>query len=110
MAYSFNNYTPSAARTANGSGTTISADPARHMSALINITAVSGTSPTLVVSVEGSTDGSTWFTLGATGSLVAAGKQVLNVGPLALPPQLRVSWVIGGTTPSWTFRVDLGIF
>lgn len=103
-----------------------------NLSLLLDITAVSGTTPTLVCLIEHTYDGTTWYQLGsfnAATNITAAGKYVLDIGPrlpnvtpAAVTPAssqaftrgsvaanfsdtIRVKWVIGGTTPSFTFSV-----
>jgi hypothetical protein len=71
---------------------------------LINVTAVSGTSPSMTVNVEWSHDGLTWFkgdpadaftAITATGAVC---KQFATKGLYA-----RLNCTISGTTPSFTF-------
>lgn len=98
----------SAARTAT-TGTTgalAGYGNARSIRAQLNCTAAAGTSPTLNVIIEDSVDGGTnWNTVGTFTQLVAAGRQVINV-PAPFGDQVRISWTIGGVTPSFTFAVD----
>lgn len=95
----------SAARTASGN----QADPGDwgRVSSLrlqLNVTAASGTSPTLNVLVEDSVDGTNWNTIGTFAQKTAVSREVINVTtPFAR--RLRVSWTIAGTTPSFTFDV-----
>lgn len=86
---------------------------------LIDITALSGTSPTLTVRVQYTIDGVTWHDLDTTNAqttaLNATGKTVLKVYPgltaaanaacnSPLPPVHRLAWTIGGSaTPTVTF-------
>jgi hypothetical protein len=85
---------------------------------LVDVTAASGTSPTLVVKVQYTVDGVAWHDLDTTGaqtaSLTTTGKVVFKVYPgltaaanaasnNPLPPVHRLAWTIGGTTPSFTF-------
>ncbi len=69
------------------------------------VTAASGTSPTLDVIVEDTLDGTNWNLLGTFAQLAVAGREVINItGPFT--DRLRVSWTIGGTdTPTFTFSV-----
>lgn len=83
----------------------------------VAITAASGTSPTMTVKIEGSMDGTTWFTLGVVG---ANGYNVGSVGVTApsnfttttsvlaiydAPQYVRYNSTVGGTTPSFTYSV-----
>lgn len=72
----------------------------------VDVTAASGTSPTLAISYEISPDnGTTWFTHTTGATLTATGKQVIQL--TALGRSSRVTATIGGTTPSFTFSVKL---
>lgn len=84
----------------------------------VGVTAVSGTSPTLLVVVEGSADNSTWFTVGqiglsgfVVGSAAAAPTNITAAGTyVGVFPSMqfmRHRSVIGGTTPSFTYSVGL---
>jgi len=94
---------------AAGAGTYVSgsiAAPgiAQDVMLLVNISVVGGT-PTLVVSLEESADGSSSWTavLGsATASLTTVTSAVTNARPTK--PYVRVTSTVGGTTPAVTFR------
>jgi hypothetical protein len=100
------NPVPSAARTISGdSGPLAGYGPAQTLRAQLNVTAISGTSPTLDVVIEDSVDGGvTWNTVGTFTQATAVSRQVLDVpGPFG--PLLRVRWTVDGVTPSSTFAV-----
>ena len=81
---------------------------------VVNITAVSGTSPTIrfAVARDTETKRGTWpsnfGTATQTATLSTTGRTVLSVpsaiDPLigACPPFVRVTWTVTGTTPSFT--------
>lgn len=108
---------PSAARTASG----VSADQVnsvgRGVQLVVDVTAISGTSPTFTVTVEGKDPASDkYYTLLTSAALSAVGTTVLTVYPgvtaaanvaasQALPRTWRVSYAIAGTTPSVTASV-----
>lgn len=97
----------SAARTVSGNSGQLSGyGIATTLRAQLNVTAASGTTPTLNAIIEDSVDGgATWNTIGTFAQRTAAGREVINITtPFA--NNLRVSWTIGGTTPSFTFAVD----
>lgn len=113
----------SAAITANGNSNTANGaafhnNVARGLHLIVDITAVSGTSPTLTVTIEGfdSLSGQ-YYTLLASTALNATGTTVLKVYPGltasanvaandVLPKFWRVKWVIGGTaTPTVTASI-----
>lgn len=96
----------SAARTATGSSGSIDVGHQDFLSLMLDVTAVSGTTPSLTLSVEWSHDGATWFTADPVDTftaVTASGKKVKLFqvkGTVA-----RVTWTISGTTPSFTFSV-----
>lgn len=73
----------------------------------LDCTASSGTTPTLDVVIQGRTSASgTWITLDGArfNRLTTTGTECLTIdGPL--PPELRASATIGGSSPSFTFSV-----
>jgi hypothetical protein len=94
----------SAARTTSGSSEgTAAAAELREANILLDITAVSGTTPSMTVTVETSGEGTSWFSHTAFPAKTAAGKDVLRLANLG--SFLRVSHTISGTTPSFTFSV-----
>lgn len=100
----------SAARTASGNGSTVDTLPTSidyHTPGgvvVVNVTAVSGTSPSMTFSLEGIVNGIN-YTLGSCSAITAVNKCVLFV--TQLPSAVRAAWVISGTTPSFTFTADL---
>ena len=86
----------------------------------VNITAATGTAPTLQVIVEGKDPSGTYYTVFASAALVAApGFTLLSVypgltssavvGTQVLPRTWRVRTVIGGTTPAVTATVSASV-
>lgn len=83
----------------------------------VDITAASGTTPTLLVGVQGSQDGTNWVTLGSIGlngyvhgtavtaptnfTTTAAGQRAV----FPRPQFVRYTSTISGTTPSFTYKV-----
>ena len=95
----------SAARTATGTGTAFDVGSAESLEAVLTVSAASGTTPTLDVSLETSIDGgTTWSTVGSFAQKTANGSEGKVFGPLG--DKCRWKWTIGGTTPSFTFAVD----
>ena len=96
----------SSARTATGqSGPIVLTGESENLSVLVNVTAVSGTSPSCTFSVQWSNDGGTTWADGdgpdAFTAITAAGVKAKTFqikGLLA-----RLVWTISGTTPSFTF-------
>lgn len=109
----------SSAKTATGSGTAQVNYNAKGVILYINVSAASGTTPTLVVNVQAQDPvTSNWITIpgASTASLTGITAVQLAVYPgvtvaantavsYPLPRNWRVSWTIGGTTPSFTFSV-----
>jgi hypothetical protein len=73
----------------------------------LEVTAASGTSPTLQLGVQWSDDGVNFGNNDGTAdtfaSVTAAGNVVKNVPVRA--PYMQITWTIGGTSPSFTFAV-----
>lgn len=98
----------SAARTTTGTSAAINlASFASRLNLFANVTAASGTTPTLDLTVEWSHDGgTTWFTgdpADAFTQITAAAARVKQMTLKA--PTYRMRWTIAGTTPSFTFAV-----
>jgi hypothetical protein len=97
---------PSAARTTSGnSGVIEGYGPATALRLQLNVTAASGTTPTLNVIVEDTFDGTTFNTVGTFAQKTAVSREVINI-TTPFTDRLRVTWTIAGTTPSFTFTVD----
>ena len=104
------------AKTATGNGATQTNYDSSGAVIVFNVGAVSGTTPTMVLKLQGSSDGGTTFydlPNAATVSITATGVYVLSVYPGVtvaanaavshpMPRTWRVVWTIGGTTPSFT--------
>ena len=73
----------------------------------LEVTAASGTLPTLDVTIEDTLDGTNWNTVATFTQKTTTGLQVINLlaGTTPYADRLRVKTVIGGTTPSFTFSV-----
>lgn len=98
---------PGAARTTSGDSGVLSGwGAASKLRAQLNVTAASGTSPTLDVVLEDTLDGTNFNTVGTFTQRTAAGRQVIDITGL-FSDRLRVRWTIGGTTPSFTFTVNV---
>lgn len=97
----------SSAKTASGnSAAGLTNASGRNAHFIVNVSASGGTSPTLVVRVQIQDPvSSAWVDLpgAATGTITGNGATLLSVNNL--PRTYRLAWVIGGTTPSFTFSV-----
>lgn len=96
----------SAARTASGSQVLSSDNHGvnRTLRAQLDVTAASGTAPTLDVVIEDTLDGTNYNVVGTFAQKVATGREVINV-TIPFARRLRVRYTIAGTTPSFTFSV-----
>lgn len=98
----------SAARTATGSSAAIPVGAgAASLEVELEITAVSGTSPTMVLGVSWSVDGTNFGTNDGAADVFASVTAVGNVVK-SIPvraPYMQLTWTLGGTTPSFTFSV-----
>lgn len=100
---------PSGAKTANGnSGPLALNDRGDQLHLLLNVTAVSGTTPSMTLTVEWSHDGVNFAPLegAADGftAVTAAGAKFKSIPVRG--PFFRLVWAITGTTPSFTFAVS----
>lgn len=95
----------SAARTANGdSGALINFSSVTQIRAQLDVTAASGTSPTLDVVVEDTLDGTNWNAVATFTQRTGTGREVIDITTL-FADRLRIRWTVGGTSPSFTFSV-----
>lgn len=92
----------SAVRTATGQSTAIEAGSGHTVRAFLDVTAVSGTAPSMTLSLETSHDGSTgWRNVGSFAAKTAVSTERKAFS--GLDKFHRWSWTISGTTPSFTF-------
>lgn len=98
----------SASRTTTGNSGAKFAPDGVNLNLLLEVTAQSGTTPTLDVTVEWSMDGTNF----GIGQPADSFTQVTTVTPTRVvksfttkAPQFRVVWTLGGTTPNYTFQV-----
>jgi hypothetical protein len=93
----------------------------RGIKIVVNITAISGTTPTLTVTLQGKDPASgAYYTILASAALSATGTTVLTVYPAlpatanqsandVLPPTFRIITAIGGTAPAVTATVGASL-
>lgn len=95
----------SAARTTSGdSGILTGYGSAVRLRVQLNVTAASGTTPTLDMVIEDTLDGTNYNTIGTFTQKTAVSRQVIDITtPFA--DRVRVRWTVGGTTPSFMFSV-----
>ncbi len=98
-------FLPSASRTATGNSEAYEGFGAASALRLqLDVTAVTGTGPTLLVTVEDSIDGVEWNQVATFTSATGVSRQVANVTDLFFD-MVRVRFVLGGTSPNFTFSV-----
>lgn len=95
---------PPAARGVNGAGAGVPVGTAHTARLTLDVTAVTGTTPTATVTVETSEDGAAWVAVGAFAAATAVSRQRRSFS--GLDRLIRASWVLGGTTPTFTFAVS----
>lgn len=116
----------SAARTTGSTTDQLLVDRFSSIAILVDVTVVSGTSPTLNVYLQNlMPDGTTWSDIGSMNQITATGKYAMGqlpggnstftvvTGSLAagtqrtfpLGAKIRIQYVIGGTSPSFTFSI-----
>lgn len=93
----------SAARTSSGEGASVDLGVDTTLLLDLTVTATSGTTPSLLVTLETSAEGSVWRTLGQFASKTATGRERLRFP--GADRYVRARWTLGGTTPSFTFSV-----
>jgi hypothetical protein len=74
------------------------------LAVMLDVTAVSGTTPSLTVSVQWSNDGSTWFTADPADAFTAITAATKVTKAFAIKGlYARLNYLVSGTTPSFTF-------
>ena len=78
----------------------------------VNVSVVSGTTPTLDLYLEHLGADGVWYTTWHPTQITAVGTASTSVGPGAATPAVltqtvRLRWAVGGTTPSFTFSASI---
>ena len=91
------------ARTATGTGSAVEVGDRGVARLFLNITAASGTTPTLNVTIQTSHDGTTWRSAGTftQATAVSSQRSAFNIDRF-----VRATWTIAGTTPSFNFTIS----
>lgn len=102
----------SAARTTTGTSSALDAPEGFDLVLSASVTAASGTTPTLDLSVEWSSDGgTTWYTADPVDTFTQITTTAARVKRFTVKgTEYRVRWTVGGTTPSFTFAVTESAF
>ncbi len=96
------NLHPSATRTATVTTSAIELGDKGTARLVLDVTAASGTTPTLDVTIQTSRDRSTWYTAGTFAQKTGTGTERKG---FVVDRHVRAVCTIGGTTPSFTFAV-----
>jgi len=100
---------PSATETNSGSSASVGTGNMALCGMFVNVTAASGTLPSMTVQLQHSPDGVVWYNLGNI-AVTVSGVSTASASPAALAliaEYARISWTISGSNPSFTFTVDL---
>jgi hypothetical protein len=89
------------ALTASGNSLTFDLGDAEQIVATLDVSAASGTSPTLDVVIEDSADGSVWNTLATFTQKTTIATEVLRITN-AFHNRVRAKYTLGGTSPNFT--------
>jgi hypothetical protein len=92
--------------TGNGSSVDNAAASSNGFVANLHVTDVSGTTPSMTMLVQHSTNNSTWTTLATFTAATAATSQIVT-GTGTVNRYIRASYTITGTTPSFTTQISL---
>lgn len=109
MARALGTIVTSAARTATGNETSVARATADHnnVALTLNVTAASGTTPSMTLALQWSADGTNWGAADPADTFTAVTTTgVVSKAFAVKAPFWRVAWTISGTTPSFTFTVD----
>jgi len=94
----------SSGRTTSGDSGSLDTDGMGMINSYIDVTAVSGTNPTLDIFAEASDDNSDWFPFIQSQRFTTTGNKRFQ-GIRIAGKYYRYRWVIAGTTPSFTFSI-----
>jgi len=92
-----------AARSSSGQTNSYDFGDASECLVLVNVTAVSGVNPTLDITVQVSYDNSTWHDHTDLRQIIKAGNYPESITEFG--KYVRLSYVIAGTNPSFTFQI-----
>jgi hypothetical protein len=108
------------AASAGVTGAQLDGTNCRGVLVFINISAITGTSPTLTVSIKGLDSNGNAYTILQSAALTATGLTVLRVYPSLtavanttandiIPVSWRIDTTIGGTTPAVTAKISANL-
>lgn len=102
----------SAAQTASGNSADLAVGPFTELAIDANITAVSGTSPTLQLFIDRKGADGIYYQIWNSASVNAVTTVSDSIGPglnknQSIGSTIRLRWSIGGTSPSFTFSASI---
>lgn len=69
----------------------------------IDVTSVSGTNPSMTLTMQSSYDNSNWFDTGSSVTITSTGKTVIPIANFGL--YIRFNRTLSGTDPSFTYSI-----
>lgn len=104
---------PSQAETATGNSVANPSSNGEVIAMFVNVTAASGTAPTIVVKIQDSADGTNFADVPSLTTSTITGTGLVRIAVptvgLKLSDFARAVWTIGGTGPSFTFTVSITV-
>ncbi len=102
----------SAVHTTSGSSGPLEVGPLTTLAVDVNVSAASGTTPSLSLVVERQASDGNWYAIWAPAALTAVGVVSTSIGPgcataAVVTSVVRLRWAITGTTPSFTFSASV---
>ena len=102
----------SAPVTASGNSAPIQINAVEYLAVDVSVTAVSGTTPSMLLYVERQGADGNWYPIWTSSAITAIGLTSTSIGsglatPAALGSTIRLRWAITGTTPSFTFSASI---
>jgi hypothetical protein len=98
-------------QTTSGNSGPLDAQGVTAVAVDVNISAVSGTSPSMLLTVERLGADGNWYIIATSPAQTTAGKWSVSVGPgesaAELSDAIRLAWAITGTTPSFSFSASI---
>lgn len=95
----------STTETTNGQTANLTVDALGELLVGINITSVTGTTPVLNIYVDSLGVDGVWYNIWSGSQISSDGSQVAQLTNFG--QTIRLRWVIGGTTPSFTFSASI---
>ena len=102
----------SEAVTASGQTAALEVGPLTTLAVDVNVSAASGTTPTLDLYVDRLGADGIWYQIWHGTQVTGAGQTSTSIGPSCatnnvVTSTVRFRWVVGGTTPSFTFSCSI---